>query len=115
MKMKSALLVLAFLAWSLPAFAGDVRTLADKSSGSVSTSSAATLAAKNVQRHYLFIQNIGASNIWVSFTGTAAANSPGSLKLATGDSITFEGDTIVKNAVSIIAETTTGSVTAYEG
>lgn len=110
-----AFVVCALLAIPHQVMAGDVRTLTDRSSGSVSTSVAATLMAANNQRHYLFIQNIGTDNIWINFTGTAAVSTAGSFKLSAGASVTFEADTVVKNAVSIKAETTTGKVTAYEG
>ncbi len=115
MKFKSILLALAFLAWSVPAFAGDVRTFIDRSSGSVSAVTAAQIMGVNTQRHFLFIQNIGTQDIWVSFVGTAAASTAGSFKLTAGSSVTLESSTIVKNAVSIISGSGTGKVTAYEG
>lgn len=93
----------------------DGRTVIDYSSTSVSSAAAVTLIARNPQRHFLFIQNTGSVDIWINYTGTAAASGSGSFKLPAGASVTHEGSTVPRNAVSIKAGSGTGAVAAYEG
>lgn len=109
------LLALAGMLLPLQAHAADARALTSISDSSVNFASAETLTTAKETRRYLFIQNIGTTYIWVNYGGTAAANTAGSLRLAPYDSLTFEGDTVVRSSVSVISETSAGKITAYEG
>lgn len=111
-----AFILLGLLALPLsPAGAADSRTLVDISEASVSEVAAEQLVAANKARRYLFIQNIGSTYVWINYGGTAAVATAGSFRLAPFDSLTFEGDTLTRDAISIISQTSAGTVTAYEG
>lgn len=114
-KLFSAVFLAAALTISTSALAVDSRTFVDKSDSSVSSSTAETLMAANINRRFLFIQNIGTTSVWLSYGGTAAVDTAGSFELLPGQSLTHEGDTSPRNAISILSETSAGKVTAYEG
>lgn len=64
--------------------------------------------AANTGRKFLLIQNptTASEDLWFSLTGTAAVDAAGSLSLAAGGAMSFEGDFVPSNAVSVIAATT---------
>lgn len=59
-------------------------------------------------RKFLLIQNpvTATEALWFSFTGAAEVDEPGSLSLAAGGAMSFEGPFCPSNALSVIAATT---------
>jgi hypothetical protein len=81
-------------------------------SGSITTGGTAqTLAALNLARRGLTIQNISTADLWVNETGgTAAANTAGSFQLIAGASANID----TRQAVSIVGATTGQKFSATE-
>lgn len=59
-------------------------------------------AAADDARTYLFIQNVGAADIWVNF-GAAANAGQGSIKLTPNSSLTFENNIVPSNSVNVLS------------
>ena len=81
-------------------------------SGTATTTSAEILAG-NGQRRALLIQNISSVNVGLS-TGTAAIGTAGTLTLAAGQSLSFDGPTCPLNALNAIAASGTAAITIWE-
>jgi hypothetical protein len=86
----------------------------DKSGTIAAGGTAQTLAAINVNRKYLLIQNNSAGDLWINFTTTAVAAQP-SIKLVSGATYIMEGSFVSMELVSIIGATTSQAFTAKEG
>lgn len=86
-------------------------SITDRST-SATTSSAAVLAA-NPQRRALLIQNISSVNVGIS-TGTAAIGTAGTLTLAAGASLAFDGPTCPQDAFNAISASGTAPLTIWE-
>ena len=80
----------------------------DASGTITSGGSPQTALAANTGRKFLLIQNptTAAEDLWFSLTGAAAVDAAGSLSLAAGGAMSFEGDFVPSNAVSVIGATT---------
>ena len=96
----------------------NVRTIASQftavdASGTIAAGGTAqSLMAANANRQGFLIENIdyvnNAEALWISFTGAAQINAPGSFSLAAGSSIAYPGGSlqgVVSNAISVIAAT----------
>lgn len=100
-------------------------TLTERSSSIVAGAMSQQLAAANLTRRYLFIQNpysasaqnIAASeNLYIRFGAVAATIDTGtSIELLPGASITFEANAIPTAAIQIIATTISHKFIALEG
>lgn len=96
--------------------------LTNKSGTITAGGTAQVLAAANVDRRYLIVQNLSTDVLWVNPTGTAAAGQPsfalkacGTANDGTGGVLVFEGAFIPTGAVSIIGATTGSAFAAREG
>lgn len=80
----------------------------DASSTITNGGTAQVALVANTGRKFLLIQNptTASEDLWFSLTGTAAVDAAGSLSLAAGGAMSFEGDFLPSNAVSVIAATT---------
>lgn len=73
-----------------------------------------TLAAVKLDRKYLLIQNVDASEeMWINFTTTAVADKP-SIKIPAGGGFVMEGSYVTSELVSVVAATTGHKWTAKE-
>ncbi len=76
-------------------------TLTDRSG--LATSASAQISPANVNRKYIFIQNISTGTIWINFTTAATAASP-SMRLMAGDIFLMEDRFIAADAINVIRE-----------
>lgn len=80
-------------------------------SGTITTGNTSqVLMTANAARQGMLIQNLDTTGeaLWISFSGAASANNPGSFQLAAGSSINFVGGSfqgVLSNAVQIVAAT----------
>ena len=72
------------------------------------------LAAANVNRRYLFMQNNSTADLWINF-GVAAVISQPSIRLFAGDNFVMESMFISTQTVNIIGATTGQAFSTKEG
>jgi len=70
--------------------------------------------AENLQRKYLFIQNVGNGDLWFNY-GIAAVTDEPSIRIERGDSFELDGNFIETRAINIIKAFGTGKYTIKEG
>lgn len=87
-------------------------TITNRSSTITAGGTAQTLAAANMNRRYLFIQNISSEDLWFNIGTTAVADQP-SIKLTPGSSFEF-AEFVPVEAISIIGATTGSKFVAKE-
>lgn len=78
---------------------------------------AQTALAAQTGRKYLLIQNptTASEPLYVNLTGDAVVDEEGSVALAAGGALVFEGPFVPSNAVSVIAATTGHEFTVWWG
>ena len=89
-------------------------TFTDGSSTIATGGTAQTVFASNASRRYLLIQNTSSSNLWLNFTTTAVQAGP-SILLLPYAIMTFEGNFVSTELVSIIGASTGQTFTAKQG
>lgn len=70
--------------------------------------------AANPARSYLLFQNQSGSDMWINFTGAAAATQP-SVLIAPGDAYVQEAGFVFTDAVNVFCATTAAPFAAKEG
>ena len=88
--------------------------LTDRSGTIAAGGAAQQVAAANVNRKYLLIQNLSAADLWVNFGAAAVASQP-SVRLAPGAALVMRGDYVDTQAVSVVGATAGQAFTAKEG
>lgn len=89
-------------------------SLSDSSgSTSVTANTSTLLMAANLNRKYLFIQNIDDASIWINFGG-AANNTPGNILITGGGSFVLEGSAITTQSIYVFSEGKSIPYTAKE-
>jgi hypothetical protein len=86
----------------------------DRSGSIVAPNTAQQLMAANVNRRFLFIQNLSTNDLWINFTIPAVIGQP-SLKLPSNSGFSMEGSFVTTEAVSVIGSTTGQTWCAKEG
>ena len=87
-------------------------TLVDHS-GTITTGGTAQTLSAAKSRHYLFVQNLSAANLYINFTTTAVVTEP-SIMIPPNGSFVQEGSFVSSEAVSIIGATTGQAFTAKD-
>ena len=86
--------------------------ITDRSDADITNVSSTEVAAQNLGRQYLLIQNVSDVVLYVRFGAAASAtlaDAAGSFQLAVGASLIFEGESFVpSSSVNIIAASGTG-------
>lgn len=86
----------------------------DRSGTITAGGTAQTLAAVNLSRRYLLVQNLHASeDLWVNFTTAAVVDQP-SVRVAAGAAFLMDGAFVSTELVSVIAATTGHKFAAKE-
>jgi len=89
--------------------------LTDRSGTITVAATSQELAAVNVGRKYLRVQNLdGAEDLWINFTDDAAVDTEGSICLPALGSFVMEGSFISSEKVTVIATTVDHKFTAKE-
>lgn len=86
-------------------------------SGTITAGGAAQNAlTQNAGRAHVSIFNVDTGeDLWVSFVGTAAIATQGSIKVPPGSLLVYEVGMVPSNALSVIAATTGHKFTIWEG
>lgn len=88
--------------------------LIDRSGSTSATPNTSTqIIPINIDRKYLFIQNVDTSVIWINFTVNATTSQP-SISLIPGSSFVMEGTAITTEAINIISSVASVEYTAKE-
>ncbi len=91
-----------------------VVTLADAGTLTITLGGTAQpLLASNVNRKYVYLQNLSTADLWYRFTGTAAAVQP-SRKLMANQIVEMSGE-VSQQAISIFGATTGQAFSCQEG
>lgn len=98
-------------AFSTKAATGTLTNRSGTTSGTPSTST--QIMASNSTRQYLFIQNVGATTIWINFT-TAAVTTQPSIQLSSGANFIMESSFVSTEAVNVISTGTSIAFAAKE-
>lgn len=88
--------------------------LTDRSGSLVAANIAQQLMAANINRRYLFIQNLSTVDLWINFSAPAIAGQP-SLKLPPNSGFAMEGTFVTTEAVSVIGTVVGQTWCAKEG
>lgn len=89
--------------------------LTDRSGTIAAAATSQQIAAANGARRYLRVQNLDAvADLWVNL-GAAANAGAGSLRLAPGAVLTFDGSFVPTQAVNVLGATAGAAFTAKEG
>lgn len=89
-------------------------TFVDRSgTTSVTPGTSTQIMPENLNRKYLFIQNIDDAVIWINFTSTATAGQS-SIELLPGAAFVLEGSSISTEAVNVVSQSASIPYTAKE-
>jgi hypothetical protein len=89
--------------------------LTDRSGTIATGSTSQQLAASNIARKYLLVQNLdSAADLWINFTADAVQDQP-SVRISPGDAFIMEGSFVSTQQVNVIGPTTGQKFTAKEG
>lgn len=80
---------------------------------SATPSTSTQIMAENLNRKYLFIQNVGTTTIWIDFTNSAVLTQP-SISLDPGASFVMEGTSVSYEVINVISKGVSVPYTAKE-
>ena len=90
-------------------------SIADQSGTINNANASEQIMPSNALRRYLYIENIDGQDMWVNFDSPAVIDTPGSSKLASGESLVYENTFIPTDTVTAISGTANHKYTAREG
>lgn len=89
-------------------------TFTDRSGTTSATPATSTeIMPANLNRKYLFIQNVNDAVLWINFTNAATLGQP-SIEIIPGASFTLEGNSISTEAVNVVSKSASIPFTAKE-